>query len=192
MLYRLDDIIYYKNLIYIFGYISNNRLQQSIKQPINMAIYQRIRENALAGKNPLRGIDADATSLEEVVAVLKNEFATLCQIWRICNSAIRHYEDEEMESVQDDREMTNIILNNTSRYWAILSPAWAQIRKHTTDLESRHSSMNFNELAFYANEAMTIRRVLMAEVNRLTFHPAGIIGKSDVPFDALSAKSCFE
>jgi hypothetical protein len=156
-----------------------------------MSIYQRIESNTLVGKNPLTGID-DATSLGEVAKILKDEFTTLHQIWSICNSAIRQYEDEQIESVQDDPEMTNIILNNTAGYWVKLSPAGAQIRQHTTDIESRHSTMSFNELAFYANEATTIRRILILEANKLSFHPAGIIGKSKMPFDALSAESCLQ
>ena len=155
-----------------------------------MPIYERIKANTLSGKNPLTGID-DAASLDAVVSILRGEFATLLQIWSICNSAIRHHEDGQIASVQDDPEITNIILKHTAGYWSKLSPAGAQIHQHTADLESQHSTMSFNELAFYANEATTIRRVLMTEVNRLTFHPAGIIGKSNVPLVTLSAASCF-
>jgi hypothetical protein len=156
-----------------------------------MTIYQRINSNILVGKNPLTGID-DATSLGEVAKILKDEFTTLRQIWNICDSAIRHYEDEQIESVQDDPDMTNIILTNTAGYWAKLSPIGAQIRQHTADLESLHSNSSFNELAFYTNEATTIRRILIIEANLLSFHPAGIIGKSKMPFDALSAESCLQ
>jgi hypothetical protein len=155
-----------------------------------MSVYQRIKENTLSGKNPLTGID-DETSLEEVVTILIDEFATLHQIWRVCDSAIRHHEDEQIESFQDDPDMTNIILNNTAGYWAKLSPAGAQIHQHTTDLKSLCSNPSFNTLAFYANEATTIRHILILEANQLSFHPAGILGKSKIPFNALSSESCF-
>jgi len=153
------------------------------------SLFQRIKSNTVSGKNPLAGIEQ--TSFAEVFSLLADEFATLRQIWRICDSAIRHYEDEQIESVQDDPEMTNIILNNTTGYWTKLGPTGEQIRHHTTEIESHGSNPSFNSLAYYANEATTIRRVLIAEANELCFHPAGILGKSKIPFEALATESCF-
>jgi hypothetical protein len=152
-------------------------------------LFQRIKSNTAAGKNPLLGIDP--ALLGEVASLLEDEFATLRQIWGICDSAIRHYEDEQIESFQDDPDMTNVILTHTAGYWEKLSPVGAQLRQHITEIESLRSNPSFNALAYYANEATTIRHILIEQANWLSFHPAGIIGKSKLPFEPLSIKSCF-
>ena len=154
-------------------------------------LFQRIKTNTASGKNPLTGIDA--ASLEAVASLLATEFDTLCQIWSICDSAIRHYEDEQIQSFQDDPDMTNVILTSTAKFWAELSPAREQIRRHMADIDSESHSPNpnFNVLAFCANEAITIRRKLMVITNALCFHSSGILAKSKMPFKALSYESCF-
>jgi hypothetical protein len=153
-------------------------------------LFQRIKENTVAGKNPLTGIDV--ASLEAVAALLATEFNTLLKIWSICDSAIRHYEDEQIESFQDDPDMTNVVFTSTTKFWAELSPAREQIRQHTVDIEteSHKSNPSFNVLAFCANEAITIRRKLMMITNALCFHSSGILAKSKMPFNALSYESC--
>lgn len=152
-------------------------------------IFQTIKINTSSRKNPLNGIDTE--SLKEVVALLETEFDTLRQIWRICDSAIRHHEDEQIEACQDDPDMTNIILNNTAGFWEKLSPAGEQIRQHAIDIELQYANPSLNELAYYANEATTIRNRLNSIANELCIHPAGILGKSKTPFNALSTESCF-
>lgn len=153
-------------------------------------LFQRIKENTVAGKNPLTGIDA--ASLEAVASLLATEFNTLLQIWSICDSAIRHYEDEQIESFQDDPDMTNVVLTSTAKFWAELSPAREQIRRHIVDIETESYASNpsFNMLAFYANEAITIRRTLMMVTNALCFHSSSILAKSKMPYDVLSYESC--
>jgi hypothetical protein len=154
------------------------------------SIFQRIKQNTVAGKNPLSGIDT--SSLETVASLLTTEFNKLHQIWCMCDSAIRHYEDEQIESFQDDPDTTNVVLTSTAKFWAELSPAREQIRQHIANIEteSHTSNPSFNMLAFYANEAITIRRTLMMVTNALCFHSSSILAKSKMPFDALSYESC--
>jgi hypothetical protein len=153
------------------------------------SLFQQIKVNVAAGKNPLTGIDM--VSFEGVASLIATEFSTLHQIWCICDSAIRHYEDEQMESVQDDYDMTNLILSSTAGYWAILSPTGTHLRQYSVDLILMATKPNFNALGFYANEATTIRRELMTIINQLCVHPADILAKSKMPFKALSYESCF-
>lgn len=155
------------------------------------AIFKGLKQNTVAGKNPLTGIDA--TSLEEVASLLATEFNKLLQIWSICDSAIRHYEDEQIQSFHDDPDKTNVVLTSTAKFWAELSPAREQIRRHMADIDSESHKLepSFNMLAFCANEAITIRRKLMVITNALCFHSSGILAKSKMPFKALSYESCF-
>ena len=172
-------------------YISNNtpngKNHTTIMQP---DLFRRIKENTVAGKNPLTGIDT--SSLKEVASLLETEFSALLQIWGICDSAIRHYEDEQIQLFQDDPDKTNVVFTSTNKFWAELSPVREQIRRLTADIEteSHKSNPSFNVLAFCANEAITIRRKLMMITNALCFHSAGILAKSKMPFNALSQESC--
>jgi hypothetical protein len=153
-------------------------------------LFRRIKENTASGKNPLTGIDA--ASLEAVASLLAIEFNTLLQIWGICDSAIRHYEDEQIQLFQEDPDKTNVVFTSTTKFWAELSPAREQIRRYTAEIEieSHKSNPSFNVLAFCANEGITIRRKLMIITNALCFHSAGILAKSKMPFNALSHESC--
>ena len=140
-----------------------------------------IQKNTSTGRPPLMGVSPDPI----ILSILKTEYASLYQLWRICNSAISEYAFEE----GDNGASIDDITERLAPFYSHLSPIGRRIFKTESEFNS-NPDLDWNLATQYTNEAAILRRKLMVIVDQLCCHSAGILAKSRIPLDHLAVESC--